>query len=185
MMDWPHAPAHRISETGAYIVTAGTYGKEALFGSRSRLTLLCRALFDVARERSWNLRAWAIFPNHYHFVADSSAPGSLRGLLRHLHSITARTVNQLDNRPGRKVWFQYWETHLKNQRSYFARLRYVHENPERHGIVRLASNYPWCSAGWFERKATPSFRKTVLGFPCDLVSVVDDFEVSIEDWDQL
>ena len=184
MPDWPHAPVHRVSETGAYIVTASTYGKEPLFASRSRLTLLCKALFQASLERSWSLRAWAIFPNHYHFVADSCAPESLRDLIRHLHSVTARAVNGLDKRPGRKVWFQYWETRLKNQRSYFARLRYVHENPARHRVVRRSANYPWCSAGWFERRATPSFRKTVLSFPCDRISVVDDFEVSAEDWAQ-
>ena len=182
MTDWPHAPAHRVGPRGAYIVTAGTYKRQAFFDSRSKLTLLCKALFDVSRERSWNLRAWAAFPNHYHFVADSAAPQSLRDLIRHLHSITARAVNDLDGRPARKVWFQYWETYIERQRSYFARLRYVHENPQHHGVARRASNYPWCSAAWFERVAAPSFRKTVLSFPCDKILVADDFEVSVPDW---
>jgi REP-associated tyrosine transposase len=181
MADWPHGPSHRISGRGVYIVTAGTYAREPVFGSRSRLTLLCDTLFQVARERNWNLGAWAVFPNHYHFVADSLAPGSLRDMIRHLHSLTARAANRFDRQPGRRVWFQYWETRLTNQRSYFARLHYVHENAVRHGIVRHASNYPWCSAGWFERKATSSFRNTVLSFPCDRVSIADDFEVAVAD----
>jgi len=26
-LDWPHAPAHRLGERGAYMVTAGTFEK--------------------------------------------------------------------------------------------------------------------------------------------------------------
>src|SRR5690348_17024590 len=31
--DWPHAPLHRLSDQGTFIVTAGTYNKEHYFGS--------------------------------------------------------------------------------------------------------------------------------------------------------
>lgn len=168
-------------EAGTYIVTAATYGQEPLFRTGSRLGLLCGAVQKFSIEHGWVLQAWAVFPNHYHFVGTSASGNSLRARIRHLHSATARDLNKNDDRPGRKIWFQYWETRLTNQRSYFARLRYVHENAVRHGLVRRASNYPWCSAGWFERKATPAFRKTVLDFPCDRVSVPDEFNVNPKD----
>jgi putative transposase len=89
-------------------------------------------------------------------------------------------VNERDSTAGRKVWFQYWDSHLSFEKSYFARLRYVHENAVHHGLVSVASNYPWCSAGWFERSAEASFRKTILSLPCDTINVRDDFEVSRE-----
>ena len=47
----------------------------------------------------------------------------------------------------------------------------------RHGVALRANDYPWCSAGWFERKADRSFYRTVRSFPIDRVSVPDDFEV--------
>jgi putative transposase len=180
MIDWPHAPAHAITERGTYIVTAATRGKVPVFGSRRRLNSLCETLVRLCSENRWELQAWAAFPNHYHFVAASASPESLPGLIRRLHSITARTVNELDHRSGRQVWFQYWDTLLTNERSYFARLRYVHENAVHHRVVRRAANYPWCSAGWFEREADPAFRKTVLGFPCDRLSVPDSFDVAVK-----
>jgi putative transposase len=179
--DWPHSPLHRLAEGGTYIVTAATHGQEPLFRTRLRLSSLCQALQTLSQEYEWNLQAWAVFPNHYHFVGISASGATLLSLIRHLHSVTARDLNHEDARPGRKVWFQYWETRVTNQRSYFARLRYVHENAVRHGLVHRASNYPWCSAGWFERTATPAFRKTVLGFPCDRITVPDEFNVKSED----
>ena len=179
MLDWPHAPLHRVTVGGTYIVTATTHQKLPIFKSPSHLDLLCRALLDHASENAWDLQAWAAFPNHYHFVAASRNPKSLPALIRSLHSRTARAVNELDRQASRKVWFQYWDTLISNQRSYLARLHYVHENAVRHGVVRRAANYPWCSAGWFERTASPALRKTVLTFPCNRVVVPDAFDVSL------
>jgi putative transposase len=180
MADWPHSPSHRFTERGTYMVTAGTYGKQPTFGSRPRLSLLREMLMKLCLDHGWALQAWAVFPNHYHFVASSSSPGNLSTTIRRLHSLTAQAVNQRDREAGRKVWFQYWDTLLTTQNSYLARLHYVHENAVHHGIVRRAANYPWCSAGWFERKATAASRKNVFSVPCDKISVPDSFEVSIK-----
>jgi putative transposase len=131
-------------------------------------------------DGGWNLQAWSVFPNHYHFVAESASPANLSSTIGRLHSLTAHSVNNRDHKIGRKVWFQYWDTLLTNERSYWARLRYVHENAVRHGVVARAPNYPWCSSAWFERKASPAFRKTVFSIPCDRISVPDAFEVSVK-----
>jgi putative transposase len=125
------------------MVTAGTYRKEDLFRTPERLTILQDHLLSLAPAYGWQLQAWAVFSNHYHFVALSPGDAnSLRSLVRHLHSITARQVNSLDHTPGRKVWFEYWDTHLTYERSYLARLNYVHQNPVRHGLVTTAADYP-------------------------------------------
>jgi len=178
MPDWPHSPLHRLTEAGAYMVTAGTYQKAPYFRREQRLTLLCEGLLRLTREHGWQLQAWAVFPNHYHFVATSPPEAqSLRALLRRLHAGTAKEINQLDHAPGRKVWFEYWDTRITNERSYFARLNYVHRNAVHHELVREPTLYAWCSAGWFAREAPASFRRTVMQFPCDRVRVVDDFQV--------
>jgi putative transposase len=149
------------------MLTAGTYGKAPFFNGRQRLDLFQAHLFLLCSEYSVSLQAWAVFPNHYHFVARLERGAHLRDLVRHLHSATAREVNRLDEAAGRKVWFQYWDSRITFEKSYFARLRYVHQNAVHHGIVRRAANYAWSSAGWFERKAASAFRKTILEFPID------------------
>jgi putative transposase len=114
--------------------------------------------------------------NHYHFVALSpDNPGSLRSMLGKLHGIIALRLNAEDGTIGRKVFYQYWDTHITFQRSYLARLNYVHQNPVYHGIVRKASEYHWCSATWFERSARSAFVKSVNRFKTDRVKVEDDF----------
>jgi putative transposase len=177
LRDWPHAPAHRLGDAGAYIVTAGTYKKAHVFSTPDRLAYLTDALLTLAEEYRWRLQAWAIFSNHYHVVAESEQPAFLKRLVQYLHSITAKHVNLLDETPGRKVWFEYWDTYLTYQNSFLARLNYVHCNAVRHGLVAVPEQYPWCSAGWFAREAPRAFRATVMSFPSDKIAVPDDYEV--------
>jgi putative transposase len=162
------------------MVTCGTHLKLHHFRSAERLRFLCETILRSAADFGWNVQAWAAFSNHYHFVALSPARvESLRDLIQKVHSDTALAANQWDRTQGRQVWFQYWDTHLTYQKSHLARLSYVHQNAVRHKLVREPSLYPWCSAGWFQQRATASFYKTVMRFGVERLRVPDDFEV---DW---
>jgi len=175
--DWHHAPVHRISTAGTYIVTGATLGKLHHFRGAERLDLLHGALLKQTKEAGWHLEAWAVFSNHYHFVGHSQPDAVLlKDLIRELHRSTSHEVNQLDQTPGREVWFQYWDTQLTYEASYLARLKYVHHNPVKHGLVAVANQYRWCSAGWFERTATPAQVKTIYRQKIDRVRIEDDFE---------
>lgn len=173
---WPHAPTHKLSEHGTYIVTAGTFNKQHFFRGDQRLDLLEGKVLELARQYGWHLEAWSVFSNHYHFVAHAEAnAGKLDDMLGHLHSITATHINQLDKSAGRQVWHNFWDTELTIETSYLARLHYVHVNAVKHGLVRVANQYRWCSASWFERTATPAQVKTIYSFGLSRVRVFDDF----------
>jgi putative transposase len=175
--DWPHAPVHRLSEHGTFIVTASTAHKNHFFQGKERLTLLHDHLLRLAKQHDVVLEAWAVFSNHYHFVAHTNGQeNQLAQLITRLHSDTAQVINRDNHNPGRPVWFNYWDTCLTFEKSYLARLSYVHHNAVKHGLVRRANEYPWCSAAWFERTATRAQIKTVYGFKIDRVKVQDDFE---------
>ncbi len=182
---WPHAPMHQLSESGTYFLTAGTNAKQHYFRGRDRLEVLHRGLLRVAQDHNWRLEAWAVFSNHYHFVghspADEPNADSLSVMLNKLHENTAVWINRLDNKPGRQVWYNFRETRLTFEKSYLARLNYVHQNPVKHGLVQIANQYPWCSASWFERTTSPAQVKTIYGFKTNNVRVYDEYEVS-EDW---
>jgi putative transposase len=179
---WPHAPEHHLSERGTYLVTAATYQKRHHFSGSKRLEVLHRGLLSVAHEFGWRLEAWAVFSNHYHFIGHSpESPESIRPMLAKLHERSAKWANQLDETPGRKVWHNFRETLLTLERSYLARLHYVHRNAVKHELVLTPSAYPWCSAGWFEKTASPAQVKTVYSFGTDRLNVGDDYAPS-EDW---
>ncbi len=165
-------------------MTAGTYRKAHHFRGAEHLGVFQRGLLKLAREHGWEVEAWAVFSNHYHLIAHSprgvATAESLSKMLGALHAALAGWVNRLDGAPGRKVWHNFWDTRLTYQKSYLARLNYVHQNAVKHGLVSVARHYPWCSAAWFERTASAASVRTIYRFKTDRLNVYDEFEPAAE-----
>lgn len=160
------------------MITAGTYQKAYLFDTPARRDIVLRTIFDRALHSKVSLQAWAVLANHYHLVASfANLPPdeSHRAWIARLHNAIAQQINAEADTPGRRVMYQFWDSPLTFQRSWLARLHYVHFNPVHHGIVPVASAYPWCSARWFESNARPAFVKSVYSFKLDRVQVPDEF----------
>jgi REP-associated tyrosine transposase len=173
---WPHAPIHRLGSDGVYMITGATLHKKLLFSSSDKLTLLENEILTLAQFYSWQLEAWAVFMNHYHLIARGESDAErLDRYLKHLHCNSARDLNARDHVVGREVWYNYWETRLTYERSYLARLNYVHQNPVKHGLVTVANQYRWCSAAWFERIASAAAVKTIYSFKTDKLKIHDDY----------
>lgn len=101
---WPHAPLHRLSDHGTFIVTASTIYQQHFFRTAEKLDYLQDRLLTLAKEYGWPLEAWAVFSNHYHFIAHAtSGCRPLDEMIKHLHGESATEVNQLDRAPARKV----------------------------------------------------------------------------------
>ena len=173
---WPHAPPHYFTPHGIYIITAATLHRKQLFDSAAKLDLLRDTTFELAKNYALILQAWAFFPNHYHVVLSfENSSTAHRDFVRHLHRELAIGLNRVDHTASRRVMYEFWDTHLTFERSWLARLNYVHQNAVKHGIVAVASQYPWCSAPWFETNARPGFVKSVYSFKTDRIKMPDDF----------
>jgi len=160
------------------MITAGTFEKMRFFDSSQKLDIFRETTFALVQDYRLTLQAWAFLANHYHLVFGTSEAEenfSFRSFLRHLHRDLGRRLNEFDETPGRRVMYQYWDSALTYEKSWLARLHYVHYNPVHHGLVKVARDYPWCSAAWFETNASPAFVKSVYSFKLDRVNVQDDF----------
>ncbi len=136
-------------------------------------------LFDLVEENSWTLEAWAVLSNHYHLIGQSpstkdGAAKSLGLTLRKLHSQTIKELNKREEKPGRsRLWQNYRETHITHQKSYLARLHYVHQNAVDHKLVNIGSDWKWCSAGEFRKAVSPAWVKTITSFKYDEIARKD------------
>ena len=152
------------------------YNKRLLKDDK-RKSLVCEILFERATHWGWELDAWAVLENHYHFIARAPENAlTLETLIRQLHSKSAVELNKLDKTLGRKVWHNYWDTCLTHETSYYARLHYIHLNPVKHRLAENAEDYPFCSYRWFLEKADESFQDIVMNQPMDRVDIFDDFD---------
>jgi putative transposase len=172
-----HNPPHYFVPNAMYIVTGAILYNKRLLTDDKRKALVLEILLERCTHWKWELEAWAILENHYHFIARSPEDAlTLEILIRQIHSKSAVVLNKLDKTLGRKVWHNYWDTCITLETSYYARLHYVHLNPVKHGLVESAEDYPFCSYRWFLEKADNDFRDAVMNQPIDRVDVVDDFD---------
>ena len=104
--------------------------------------------------------------------ADAS---TLSSLIRSVHSLSARYVNSLDKKPGRRIWHNYWDKCISSDKDYFARLHYVMLNPVKHGYVEKPEDYKFSSYAWFMDSSEIEFKREVLSQSIDSLIVEDDF----------
>jgi putative transposase len=158
-------------------VTGATLYNQHFLADNKYKSLVLDILFERAVHWGWNLDAWVILENHYHFIARSPENAlTLVKLMRQFHSKTTVMLNRLDKEIGRQVWHNYWDTCITHETSYYARLHYIHLNPVKHGLVKNAEDYPFCSYRSFLEKADDDFRKIVKSQPIDRVNIADDFD---------
>jgi len=173
-----HNPPRFFVPNVMYIVTGAILHNRPLLIENSQKEYFLQTLLERTILLGWNLQAWSILNNHYHFIAQAPEDAeTLEKLIRQVHSITAIEFNRWDKTPGRQVWFNYWDSCLTYEKSYLARLHYVHVNPVKHGLTDDALNYPFCSYKWFIEQGEEGLREQVFAQPIDRVKIFDDFGV--------
>jgi len=170
-----HNPPHLFRPNAVYVVSGRILRRRKLMQALGRRQFFCETVFERAEVLGWELEAWAVLPNHYHFIARAPESAStLASFMRGVHSITAKCFNRQDGTPGRQVWHNYWDTCIQEEKAYLAGLLYVHMNPVRHGLVERAEEYPYCSLGWFKTRAAPQFAQKVMSQPVNQLVFRED-----------
>jgi putative transposase len=128
-----HAPAHLFLSDYCYFVTAGTYERKPYFDVDAKKELLFDTICEMLGEDLSGLHAWVILSNHYHVLVTLKDAFRLPEIIRKIHSKSAVLLNKLSQRPGRKVWYQYWDECIRDEKDFYAKLNYIHWNPVKHG----------------------------------------------------
>jgi putative transposase len=140
----PHNPPHLFLPNTFYMLTASTYQKEPLISDPKRKLKWIESFLKAAEIYKWQIIAWVILHNHYHAILQSPEnAATLPKFVNSYHKFTARTWNDEDAANGRKVWWNYWDTCIRSEHDYYARLRYIFWNPVKHGLVEMPEEYPF------------------------------------------
>jgi len=174
---YPHNPPHWFVSNAIYMVTGSTLYKKPFLDKEEKRANFLEILFERTKVLGWALHAWAVMTDHYHFIAQSPENAySLKMLTEGVHSINAKFVNQVDNTPRRRIWYNYWDTCLQTEASYYSRMNYVILNPVKHGLVENPEDYPFSSYRYFVESTEPDFQQMILSQPIDDLQIEDEFQ---------
>jgi len=125
---------------------------------------------SLGRTRSpFDLWAYVIMPEHVHLVLLPKDAASISAILSTVkQSVSKRAIYWLkkhapeflveieDVQPNGRRHYRFWQRgggydrNLRSVRDIHEKVRYVHENPVRRGLVERPTDWPWSSASAWE-----------------------------------
>jgi putative transposase len=142
----PHNPPHLFRPGGTYFVTVSTRVRQPAMQPPHRRQECFESWQFATAKRSWRLIAWVFLPDHYHLLTTApDGDDDIARLAGSVHQFTAREWNREDGSVGRQVWWNFRHTCVSYERSFYARLNYIHWNPVKHGLVAKPEDYPLSS----------------------------------------
>jgi len=143
-------PPHIYQDNTFYFITAHTIKKEDTFSTKEKMNIYSFVMETALTKFDYHLFAWVYLPNHYHIILDVKHGKEIGKFISNFHSNTARLLNQMDNKEGRKIWYQYWDRCIRGEKDFYARVNYIHHNPVKHGLTESMNKYQFSSYSWFQ-----------------------------------
>jgi putative transposase len=136
-----HVPENRDVSDMTFFVTARLNTARPLLGDAGAGQLILDTLNFYRQRGEIECYGFVVMPDHVHLITKVHAPITLPWWMNRFKSYVAR---QLGKGP---IWQRgYWSEVVPSISLLEQRLRSIHENPVRAGLVREAAEYLWSSA---------------------------------------
>jgi len=171
-----HTPAHLFLNDYYYFITAGCYHKKAYLDCDGKKEFLYETICEELNRYCAEPHGWVVLDNHYHILIKLKDAFLLPTLIQAIHSKSAISINKIDKQPGRKVWYDYWDECIRNEKDFYDKLNYIHLNPVKHGYVDDPSKYKFSSYySYFQEKGEDGLKVLVRNHPIERLEAGDDF----------
>ena len=154
---------------GFLFVSGSVYRRIPIFRHAKACEIFLRSLDAYRRKFQFRVHAYALMPEHYHFLAWFPPGGRFTDFLRDFKSLVGKEIIAWLREEGLEVLLTRFESKRRPQRAKDARycvlqhgnyvkelagskilwqkIMYIHENPVRMGIASTPEAYAYSSAG--------------------------------------
>jgi putative transposase len=120
-------------------VTNITFRRKPLLVANADLIL--KSFSNIRRRTPFELIAWVIMPDHFHFIVNLRDEGLSSLVQRIKMSFGSLLRKRLDLQSGR-IWQNgFWDHIIRDDHDMKRRMDYIHFNPMKHGYVE--SPFEW------------------------------------------
>jgi len=174
---YAHTPPHLYRAGAKYFITASIHEKKKILADSAKEKLLF-SLSTSCEKYGWQLEDWVILDNHYHIMVNApEKSANLSKFIAEYHKFTALFIkkNLPEAATWPKVFNNYWDACITYEKSYYARLNYLYNNPVKHRYVQSAQEYRWGSFYLRYNHEKAYVEKLIQEFPCDMLKIEDDY----------
>jgi len=90
---------------------------------------------------------YVVMPEHVHLLLSEPKSGTLADAIHYLKLSFAKRLHNL-RRAVDTGWFwqkRYYDRNIRNMREFTVKLRYLHRNPVKRGLVKEPADWKWSS----------------------------------------
>jgi putative transposase len=134
----------RYQESGGFhFVTFSCYQRRPLLGFSAVYRVFERQLEAVRVRYRLVVAGYVLMPEHVHLLVGEPQKDSLAGALQVLKQLTSRKLKQ----PGAAQFWQrrYYDFNVHSEEKRVEKLRYMHRNPVKRGLVDKPEEWQWSS----------------------------------------
>jgi len=139
----------RYQDSGqSHFLTFSCYRRMQLFNA-ARLDLLLDALEKIRQDYSLRIYGYVGMPEHVHLLVSEPelVTLSLATAVQALKLSVVRRARHVDGSPVERLWQRrYYDHNVRSYTSFLGKLRYLHNNPVKRGLVQRPEDWRWSSA---------------------------------------
>ena len=134
-----------------HFITCSCYRRQAFLSSAQRRDLFLAVLEQVRQRYSFVVLGYVVMPEHIHLLLSEPEKGNPSVVMQALKlSFARRTIPRRgETRPEAKpvhVWQpRFYDYNVRSQHKRVEKLRYIHRNPVRRGLVESPERWQWSS----------------------------------------
>jgi REP-associated tyrosine transposase len=127
-----------------HFITTSCFQRRALLGTPRRRDLLVKILEEVRQRYHFVVVGYVVMPEHVHFLLGEPERGNPSVVMQVLKQRYARALLRKTKRPPSPLQGSLWEMSLEPEIE--EKIRYMHGNPVKLGLVLTPEQWRWSSA---------------------------------------
>ena len=126
-----------------HFLTFGCYHRRANFCGEASRNIFVSALERVRQQHNLCVYGYAVMPDHIHLLVSEPECGTLAQAIQSLKQGVAR---RLALRAADPFWqARYYDFNVWSESKFVEKLRYIHRNPVKSGLVTRPEDWEWSS----------------------------------------
>lgn len=141
----PHGLRRFQQSRQTHFVTFSCYRRQPKFTSPEIYDLFLTCLEQMRQRFGMCVYGYVVMPEHVHLLINEPELGMLADAIHYLKLSFAKRVIPMRTEPGAFWQKRYYDRNVRDEREFKVKLRYLHRNPVKRGLVKEAAEWKWSS----------------------------------------
>ncbi len=135
------------SGLGRPLNASSCYRQQPFFSTAERYDLFVQCLEDMRRRFEMRIYGYVVMPEHVHLLLSEPPPTRLADAIHYSKlSFAKRLRSQRSPEKSAGFWQKrYYDRNVRSHREFVVKLRYLHRNPVKRGLVSKLEDWKWSS----------------------------------------